>query len=401
MAIDFGTITRALKLPEMGISEMLGGNTDSLNMIPPKKVVDSFLSKATATQSVAPRSVAPTSRTSSGGGSGIPDYSGLLKSTKSNVDTTRDYALELERERKRQEEEERKRILKQTRKSYDPFFADLTQQEKEIPVMEQNYLNTLNTGFQNQTDTINRGQEAGLAQAEASAGTIKQNQATSLRDLASNLSSAVNAFGQRLGQAGAGDSSAANMANYAYSKLANRNTADIMSQVRGELAKVEQAKIGIVNDAKDKLSALSMWKANQMQEITTKVQAMKDYLRQARLQGKMALSENEVDMIRQGFEVARQRMQQVNDLAVTTRAGIEQAAAQALIDAQSFTSQLAAMGNTNPADINVGEVDTGSIADGGTEQLPVLGLTDETKDQSLSDLLYGTIPSGLAPSTGY
>ena len=126
----------------------------------------------------------------------------------------------------------------------------------------------MNTAYQNQAGVIGRGQQAGLEQAAASQGQIKQNQATSLRDLALNLSSAVNAFGQRLGQAGAGDSSAANMANYAYSKIANRNTADVMNQVRQQLADVETVKQNIVRDAQDKLSALETWKANQTNGIS-------------------------------------------------------------------------------------------------------------------------------------
>ena len=397
-----------INLPEFGISEALGGRTESLpqEYAPPKEVVDSFLSKATATQSVAPRSVAPTSRTSSSssytgssGGSNTDHTDLYNKVSKPEGEDPVELARKLEEARKRKEEEDRKRILKQTRRSYDPFFADLARQEAEIPTIEQEYMNTLNTGYQNQADTIARGQQAGLAQADASTGVIKQNQATSLRDLASNLSSAVNAFGQRLGQAGAGDSSAANMANYAYSKLANRNTADVMKQVRTQLAEVEMAKQNIVRDAQDKLGALETWKATQTQTIAGYVRSLRDYVNQARAQGKQSLAENEVNMIKEGFARAMERMQQINDLAVTSAEEIRQNAAAGLADAQSFSQQLSLMGNTNPADINTGVIDQGTIGDTGSTQLPIPGVPTEEKEQSLSDLLNSESP--YVPLIGY
>lgn len=314
---------------------------------------------------------------------GVNDFSSLLKPAYAGVDENRDYALELEKQRQRLEDEARSKLLSQTRKSYNPFFSELSRQEAAIPGIENEYMGVLNQGYKNQTDTINRGQEAGLAQANASQGEIKQNQATSLRDLASNLSNAVNAFGQRLGQAGAGDSSAANMANFAYSKLANRNTADVMSQVRGQLAKVEQAKIDLVNDAKDKLSSLETWKANSTLEIQEKIRSMRDYINQARAQGKMALGQDEVNMIKEGFTRAQERLQQINDLAVTSRFQILQNAQAALADAQAYSEKLTAMGNTDPTPVEVAPVDSGTIGDASALPMVPYGSTDTTKEKGL------------------
>jgi len=373
-------------LPEFGITEKFGGKTGSVENA-------KFRSGFTPSTGNAPTG---------------PYYSGSTGGSNSNyTNDNKNYfeslykptpapkgedpvALErrLEEERKRQEEEERKRVLKQVRKSYDPFFQELSRQEAEIPGIEQQYLNTMNTAYQNQADVIGRGQQAGLEQAAASQGQIKQNQATSLRDLASNLSNAVNAFGQRLGQAGAGDSSAANMANYAYSKIANRNTADVMNQVRQQLADVETVKQNIVRDAQDKLSALETWKASKTQEIAGYVRSLRDYVNQARTQGRMALGENEVSMIREGFARAQERMQQINDLAVTSAYEIEQNAAAALAEQQAFSQQLSAMGQINPEDITQGGIDTGSISSGGTPISLIPGTTEDTEKKSLADLLY-------------
>jgi len=373
-------------LPEFGITEKFGGKTGSVENA-------KFRSGFTPSTGNAPTG---------------PYYSGSTGGSNSNyTNDNKNYfeslykptpapkgedpvALErrLEEERKRQEEEERKRVLKQVRKSYDPFFQELSRQEAEIPGIEQQYLNTMNTAYQNQADVIGRGQQAGLEQAAASQGQIKQNQATSLRDLALNLSNAVNAFGQRLGQAGAGDSSAANMANYAYSKIANRNTADVMNQVRQQLADVETVKQNIVRDAQDKLSALETWKASKTQEIAGYVRSLRDYVNQARTQGRMALGENEVSMIREGFARAQERMQQINDLAVTSAYEIEQNAAAALAEQQAFSQQLSAMGQINPEDITQGGIDTGSISSGGTPISLIPGTTEDTEKKSLADLLY-------------
>ena len=384
----FGTVTRALKLPEYGVSEKLGGKTGSVERA--MQDMTSFRPPEYDTQT--------TTGTSGGTSGGTSNYTNLYKPTSNKkTESAGDLARRLEEERKRQEAEERKRVLKQVRKSYDPFFQELSRQEAEIPNIEQRYLNTMNTAYQNQAGVIGRGQQAGLEQAAASQGQIKQNQATSLRDLALNLSSAVNAFGQRLGQAGAGDSSAANMANYAYSKIANRNTADVMNQVRQQLADVETVKQNIVRDAQDKLSALETWKANQTNVIAGYVNSLRDYINQARAQGKQALGQNEVDMIREGFARAQERMQQINDLAVTSAYEIEQNAAAALAEQQAFSNQLAAMGNVQVDPITGLPIDTGSISGSESSLLVPYG-TGEEKEKSLSDLLYGTIPSGTAPS---
>jgi len=384
----FGTVTRALKLPEYGVSEKLGGKTGSVERA--MQDMTSFRPPEYDTQT--------TTGTSGGTSRGTSNYTNLYKPTSNKkTESAGDLARRLEEERKRQEAEERKRVLKQVRKSYDPFFQELSRQEAEIPNIEQRYLNTMNTAYQNQAGVIGRGQQAGLEQAVASQGQIKQNQATSLRDLALNLSSAVNAFGQRLGQAGAGDSSAANMANYAYSKIANRNTADVMNQVRQQLADVETVKQNIVRDAQDKLSALETWKANQTNVIAGYVNSLRDYINQARAQGKQALGQNEVDMIREGFARAQERMQQINDLAVTSAYEIEQNAAAALAEQQAFSNQLAAMGNVQVDPITGLPIDTGSISGSESSLLVPYG-TGEEKEKSLSDLLYGTIPSGTAPS---
>ena len=384
----FGTVTRALKLPEYGVSEKLGGKTGSVE----RAMQD--MTSFRPPEEERKRNDNDTSRGTSGTGGtgGTSNYTNLYKpvsNKKKKTESAGDLARRLEKERKRQEAEERKRVLKQVRKSYDPFFQELSRQEAEIPNIEQRYLNTMNTAYQNQAGVIGRGQQAGLEQAVASQGQIKQNQATSLRDLALNLSSAVNAFGQRLGQAGAGDSSAANMANYAYSKIANRNTADVMNQVRQQLADVETVKQNIVRDAQDKLSALETWKANQTNVIAGYVNSLRDYINQARTQGRMALGENEVSMIREGFARAQERMQQINDLAVTSAYEIEQNAAAALAEQQAFSDQLAATGNVQVDPITGLPIDTGSISGSESSLLVPYG-TEEEKEKSLSDLLYSS-----------
>ena len=384
----FGTVTRALKLPEYGVSEKLGGKTGSVE----RAMQD--MTSFRPPEEERKRNDNDTSRGTSGTGGtgGTSNYTNLYKpvsNKKKKTESAGDLARRLEKERKRQEAEERKRVLKQVRKSYDPFFQELSRQEAEIPNIEQRYLNTMNTAYQNQAGVIGRGQQAGLEQAVASQGQIKQNQATSLRDLALNLSSAVNAFGQRLGQAGAGDSSAANMANYAYSKIANRNTADVMNQVRQQLADVETVKQNIVRDAQDKLSALETWKANQTNVIAGYVNSLRNYINQARAQGKQALGQNEVDMIREGFARAQERMQQINDLAVTSAYEIEQNAAAALAEQQAFSNQLAATGNVQVDPITGLPIDTGSISGSESSLLVPYG-TEEEKEKSLSDLLYSS-----------
>lgn len=324
-----------------------------------------------------------------GSNSSTNNYSSLLKNTNS-ANSNRDYALQLEQERQAAEKKAREQLIKQTKKSYDPFFSELKRQEAQIPTIESELLGNVNTGFQNQFDVINRGREAGIQQADASAGEVRKNQATSLRDLALNLGNAVSAFGQKLGGMGAGDSSAANMANVAYSKIANRNTADIMNQTRRQLAEIETTKQKIVVDAQDKLSALETWKANQTTAVSQYVRSLRDYISKAKSQGKQALAENEVSAIREGFSRAMDRMQQINDLATQSRAAILQNAQIALSEAQSFSQQLNQMGDVQVDPVTGLPIDQGAIAGQQANALPVYGATDgDTNTQSLlQKLLY-------------
>jgi hypothetical protein len=329
-------------------------------------------------------------------------YNNVTPPAVNGITDLADEARRKEEERAAREAAERKRRLKEARSAYNPFFEELLRQEAQIPTIKNDYMNFMNQGYGNQVASVYRGQEAGLSQANASAGVVKQNQATSLRDLASNLSSAVNAFGQRLGQAGAGDSSAANTANFAYSKLANRNTADVMSQVRRQLGEIETAKQNIVKDAQDKLGALETWKAEQTLSIQQYVRSLQDYISQARASGKTAMAQNEVDAIREGFTRSMERLQQINDFEITSKAAILQNSQAALADANAFSQNLTQMGTINPEAINQAPIDSGTIDNGGSAVLPIpLGITEE-KDKSLADLLYGTtISSGMSPSTGY
>jgi hypothetical protein len=373
-------------LPELGITELFGGKTGSIDRAVagdnPGGQLTPYAQQKLNTQS---------SKTSPGGSTlGASNYTNLMKTGTSAVSNNRDYALQLEQERQAAEKKAREQLIKQTKKSYDPFFSELKRQEAQIPTIESELLGNVNTGFQNQSDVINRGREAGIQQADASAGEVRKNQATSLRDLALNLGNAVSAFGQKLGGMGAGDSSAANMANVAYSKIANRNTADIMNQTRKQLAEIETIKQKIVIDAQDKLSALETWKANQTTAVSQYVRSLRDYISKAKSQGKQALAENEVSAIREGFSRAMERMQQINDLATQSRAAILQNAQTALSEAQSFSQQLNQMGDVQVDPVTGLPIDPGAIAGQQANALPVYGATDgDTNTQSLlQKLLY-------------
>jgi hypothetical protein len=194
------------------------------------------------------------------------------------------------------------------------------------------------------------------------------------------------------------------MANFAYSKLANRNTADVMAQVRGQLAEVETAKQNIVRDAQDKLSALETWKATQGQTIKEYVRSLRDSINSARASGKQSMAESEVSMIREGFSRAMERLQQINDFAVSKAEEVRQNAATSLADAEAFRSNLINAGTINPEAINQAPIDSGTIDNGGGAVLPIPLVTTEEKDKSLADLLYpvGSYNPNLnLTSTGY
>ena len=382
-------------LPEFGITEKLfGGKTGSVGSA-------AFRSAAADL----PNTPYPTNTTNTGGSNS--NYTNLYNNVSTPTNTFKTgsgedpvaLAERLERERRAEEERERRRAVKSARDAWNPFFKELDRQESLIPTIKQDYINELNSGYDSQVGVINRGQEAGLNQAAASQGQIKQNQATSLRDLALNLSSAVNAFGQRLGQAGAGDSSAANMANYAYSKLANRNTADVMAQVRNQLAEVETAKQNIVRDAQDKLSSIETWKVGEITNINNYVRALQDMIAEKRASGQTAMSQEEASMIRDGFNRAMERVQQINDFAVQSAAEIRQNAQNSLKESTAFINSLLQKNTITPADITQAPIDSGSISSGGTTTLPIPGTLTEEKDKTLSDLLYPT--GSYNPNLGY
>lgn len=105
-----------------------------------------------------------------------------------------------------------------------------------------------------------------------------------LRDLSQNISNAYRAGMNRLANAGAGDSSAANMYKYALGQQEAQNRGQLVSDFNYNIGNIEMATKQLQKDYETKLSSLNSWKQTQAFNIRDRFLTARDALEQQRAQ---------------------------------------------------------------------------------------------------------------------
>lgn len=285
MAIGFGNWRG---LPELGITEMFGGNKASVEQAKQNpinmsnirdiayqiqnpnnptsyssgKVLGASATSNNPTSSGSYSSSsggAPKSDGSSGGDNSGPDDSAIRDSIDSRYNDAMKYL-------------DQKAGLLPSRQAEDTGFV--------------------NEQYNTQLTGLDQSNQAAQQKLDAARNTVSTNKANSIRELGSNLRQMLTATGMQLGAMGAGDSSASQvMAPYAYSKLANQGRGDILRQSNQQYADIDQKAVDVQNTYTTEKSNIDSWRSTQMRSL-------QDYYRQL---------QDQIDSLRQNASAERQQ----------------------------------------------------------------------------------------------
>ena len=229
-------------LPEFGITEKFGGNTNSLqtgykaNSGPTNNNLSSLNSGGNSGSVLGSSAPSPI-RTfqSSGGGSS----SGGNTNISSNGMSESDYQKELDRQRDKTRD-----AIKDRAGSY---LKDLDRLAGFLPQYEQEDTQFVNQNFDLSLNNLTQAKEGSLNKLDTSRGQVRERKAQSIADLQQDLRNQMNATNMRLGAMGAGNSSAAEiMAPYAYAKLGTQARTQLQNQSNSQLADLDMKEQDVI-----------------------------------------------------------------------------------------------------------------------------------------------------------
>lgn len=380
---NFGDWARARALPELGISEMFGGNKRSLNLSNAQKDLKNVAYPTTGQTSGASSTQGSVGNYNYtvGSNSSANKYSSMVdQNHKSNKDLISNEGAENE---KRMRE-----ALSKARKMYDPVFSDLSAREAQLPQTQSELLGVVDMGQQTQEGIINRGKEQGLGTLGVAEGDARQEGKKSIRDISGNISSAVSAFGQKLGSMGAGDSSAANMANYAFTKMGNRLVSGAQENTRSQLAQINLKRQEVVSEAENNLAELGNWANEQKVQIGQYISQLRQAINSARTDAKMAMSAEEVEMVKSNYQMAMQRLQEVNNIYMQNKSAIQEAVMQHEMQMEAYSQALQQQAQYQVDPYTNTQAEPGTIGETGAVTGAPIGYADDTEKRTLDELLY-------------
>lgn len=207
--------------------------------------------------------------------------------------------------------------------AYDPVFSQLDQMAGLIPTQQANKMNTLNNLYGSQQTELSGNMQGSLGALDTSRGQVAASKAQSIRDLQQQMNQMSKAGGMQLGSAGAGDSSAARMYNFALSKAAGQSSADVSNQANSQYAQIQGQEQQIRATYDDQLNKLATWKNEQTGAIQDWADNQLIQIRNAKLtatgQKAAALAATETGLIQNALS----RIQQIDDQITSWNQGIQ------------------------------------------------------------------------------
>ena len=238
-----------LGLPELGISEMFGGNKTSLYN--PRQIIDAQRNRdalGISKNPSAPSYKSNTPTTYSTGYSSAP-------TAQRTVDT-------LQTQRNNQESNLRSSISNRA----NSYKSNLGNLEKMLPQYQAEDTAFINQGFDTSLNNLSLAKQAGMDKLGANRAKVDTYKTGAISDLQSDLRNQMMATQMQLGAMGAGDSSASQvMAPYAFAKAGSQARSGILNNANNQYADIDaqQADIGLAYDTeksnieRDKIGALS------------------------------------------------------------------------------------------------------------------------------------------------
>ncbi len=307
MALHYFGPGNWLGLPELGLTEKLGGKAESTH--------------AAAVRKGASQSILTSHGVNEGGGGGGGSSWGTNTSLKSSSINPTDGYKTLSNEgdsddgsgTKEPSQPSLKDLLRNIHEQYAPVLSDIDYRIGLLPGQESEMLGTVESNVQSQQGIVNNALaqgQAGLARNEELAKTSEK---STLRKLAQDVQNLLQAGNMRLGSLGASDSSATAMLNYALAKQGNQRTADVVGQTRNILGEIRNIGEQLKFQAQEKLLQIDQWKAEQTQAVKNYINDIRNQLLDARGNVRMDLSQRNVEELIAEYNYARDRYNQIND----------------------------------------------------------------------------------------
>lgn len=240
--------------------------------------------------------------------------------------------------------------------AYNPIFQQLDEWAGLLPAQEAKKTTQLNDLYATQQGELGTNMQGSLGQLDTARGQVAAQKAQSIRDLQQQMNQMSKAGGMQLGSAGAGDSSAARMYNFALSKAAGQSSADVSNQANNMYGQIQGQEQQIRATYDDQMAKLGTWKATQTSAITDWANGQLDQIRSAKLnatgQKAAALASNEVGIINNALSA----IQKIDDQITSWNQGIQTWALNRMATIDDAKAKISGYGQYSPAAITRNEL---------------------------------------------
>lgn len=184
---------------------------------------------------------------------------------------------------------------------FGQYDTKLTELENMYPTMQAADEKLAGDTYNSMFSGIQEGQTLANQKLDLSKQNVLSTGKNSISDLSANLRNMLKASSSQLGAMGAGSSSAAPMAAYAYSKIAAHERGGIQKQINDQLMQIDQKAVDVQTTFNSQKMELEQWKGTQLQGIRDKylpmVTRIKEMKANAPLQKVQALNNLEESLL--------------------------------------------------------------------------------------------------------
>lgn len=192
---------------------------------------------------------------------------------------------------------------------FDAYISSLDQQLGLLPQHYDDLSAQISNLYGGQKSTVDTSKAQTDAQIASDSADVATQQKKSLRTLADDFNSSLDAANNRLGAMGASDSSAAPMYSYALSLQANKNRGNLQEQANTLNSQINLKKTQLDAAYKDQINQLDTWKNTQLSSLSQWLQDQKDKL----IGAKGVAAQQKSQALAQLDQAALGRLQAVDD----------------------------------------------------------------------------------------
>jgi hypothetical protein len=195
---------------------------------------------------------------------------------------------------------------------FDNAMNGLNQQKDLAGQISQAGQNQVNQSYGIQSGGLDQQLAQGNANLDLAQNKLDTYKSNGIRDLGSEMRQAVQSYGNQLGVAGAGDSSAVALANYGLSKQGNRAMGDLNTSADQQQTGLNLQRTTITQSFDQNKKLLDDWKSQQIQNIVNNYASQ---LQQIQSQVGSAQSQRAIDLAYIGKgQAANQALSQLSTL---------------------------------------------------------------------------------------